>query len=108
MARYLIDRHHCKLTESDCYYGRVEVLKYLIETCHCDPKCVDNVPTRDTRSPICIAAMGGKTEVVKYLATFYTDPNISRERVIHKAVSYGHMETDSEVPSSKASLRPKL
>ena len=47
------------------------MVKYLIETCHCDPMCVD----KDGRTPLHYAVTYYKLHVVKYLIeTCHCDP----------------------------------
>ena len=43
--------------------GYLQVVKYLIEEQHCDPKCVD----KDGRTPLHRSAIGGHLQVVRYL-----------------------------------------
>ena len=70
----------------------MEIVKYLIESCHCDPNCKNE----DGLTPLHYAAYGGHMEIVKHLIeSCHCDPNCKNEdglTPLHYAAYGGQME----------------
>jgi len=89
MAR---NSRNCNALHVACQHGRLEVVKYLVESCQANV----NLQNRDTWTPLHLACQCGSLEIVKYLIALpQVNANLqdnSRYTALHHACSCNNLE----------------